>query len=150
MSRCELFAIAGVATLLLCVAAVTADPPTRIPFEIDAMFPSVFLTAVCGIPVSFNLQGAETATLFYDQGGTQVIRELDTLAEGAATTIFSPLEAGSTGQSFTDVTHSPVTFLYPEGTVIGGPAIVITNGVQRTSGPGNPRIVGHEVPAFLP
>src|SRR4029453_6027578 len=103
MKRGVLLAIACVAALLLCAAPVTANPPTRIPFEIDAMFPSAFLTAVCGIPVSFHPQGAETATLFYDQGRTQVIRELDTLAEGAATTIFSPLEAGSTGQSFTDV-----------------------------------------------
>jgi len=47
----------------------------------------------------------------YDQSGTQVIRKVDTLAEGVASTF-------------------------------GGPAIVIINGVQRTSGPGSARIVG--------
>jgi len=145
MRRGALLAIAGVATLLRFVAPVTAAPPTRIPFEIDVAFPSAILTAVCGILVAVHLQGAGTTTFFYDQGGTQVIRELDTLAKGATTTLFSPIEAGGTGKSFTDVTHSPATFLYPEGTEIGDPAIVVINGVQRTSGPGNPRIVGHEV-----
>lgn len=101
-------------------------------------FPSEFLTALCGIPVSIHLQGGGTTTLFYDQNGTRVIRELDTLAEGLTTTIFSPIDAGGTGKSFTDVTHSPATFLYPEGTEIGDPAIVILNGVQRTSGAGKP------------
>jgi hypothetical protein len=141
-----LLAIVGVAPLLPSVAVtVAAAPPTRIPFTVDATFPSDVLTALCGIPVSVHLQGGGTTTLFYDRSGTHVIRELDTLAEGATTTIFSPIDAGGTGKSFTEVTHSPATFLYPEGTEIGDPAIVMINGVQRTSGPGNPRIVGHEV-----
>lgn len=61
------------------------------------------------------------------------------------TTIFSPVEQGGTGKSFTDVTRATTTFAYPEGTEIGDPAIVVFNGVQRTSGPGNPRLVGHQV-----
>jgi len=77
--------------------------------------------------------------------GTQVIRELDTLAPGATTTIFSPVELGGTGKSFTDVTRSPTTFLYPAGTAIGAPATIIIEGLQRTSGPGGPRIVGREL-----
>jgi len=146
MKLSALVALIGVAILLLLAVPTPAAPPTRIAFEIDATFPSGFLTAFCGIPVSIHVQGAGTTTLFYDQSGTQVIRELDTLAKGLTTTIFSPIdEPGGTGKSFTDATHSPTTFLYPEGTQIGAPAIVILNGVQRTSGPGNPRIVGHEV-----
>lgn len=142
--RRALRAVSSVATLLLIVAPATAASPTRIPFEIDETFPSGSLTAVCGVPVWVHVEGGGTTTLFHDQSG-QVSRELDTLAEGARTTIFSPLDAGGTGKSFTDVTHSPATFLYPQGTDIGDPATVIINGVQRTSGPGNPRIVGHEV-----
>lgn len=145
MERCALFPIAGLATLLLVAAPVTAAPPTQIAFEFDETFPSGLLTTLCGIPVMVHLQGGGTTTLFYDKSGTQIIRELDTLAEGATTTIFSPVELGGTGKSFTDVTHAPSTFLYPEGTEIGDPAIVIINGVQRTSGAGNPRLVGHQV-----
>lgn len=144
MERRILFFATGLATLLF-VAPVTAARPTHIPFEFDETFPSGLLTALCGIPVYVHAQGAGTTTLYYDQSGTQVIRELDTLAEGVTTTIFSPVEQGGTGKSFTDVTHAPTTFVYPEGTEIGDPAIVIFNGVQRTSGPGNPRLVGHEV-----
>jgi len=145
MRRYAFFAITVVASWLLLVAPVTAARPTRIAFQIDATFPSDFLSAVCGFPVFVHVQGGGTTTLFNDQSGTQVIRELDTLAQGATTTIFSPIAAGGTGKSFTDVTHSPATFLYPEGTAIGSPTTVILNGAQRTSGPGNPRIVGHEV-----
>lgn len=145
MERRALFSVAGLATLLLFVAPVAAAPPTRIAFAFDEVFPSGVLSALCGIPVWIHLQGGGTTTLFYDKSGIQVIRELDTLAEGAKTTIFSPVDLGGTGKSFTDITRGPTTFLYPEGTDIGDPAIVILNGVQRTSGPGNPRIVGHEV-----
>lgn len=140
-----LFSITGLATLLLLIAPASAAPPTRIQFEFDETFPSGFLTALCGIPVYAHVQGAGTTTLYYDKSGTKVVRELDTLAEGLTTTIFSPVELGGTGKFFTDVTHAPSMFLYPEGSGIGDPAIVILNGVQRTSGPGNPRIVGHEV-----
>lgn len=44
-------------------------------------------------------------------------------------------EAGGAGKSLTEVTHSPATFLYPQGAEIGDPAIVVVNAVQRTSGP---------------
>jgi len=145
MRGLTLLAISGITTLSLGTAPATAAPPTHIAFEFDDTFPSPFLTALCGIPVFVHLEGAGTTTLFYDRSGTQVIRELDTLAAGASTTIVSPVAEGGTGKSFTDVTHSPTTFLYPEGTQIGDLAIVIRNGVQRTSGPGHPRLVGHEV-----
>lgn len=145
MKRSRSLAIVGIPALVLFVNSVNAVQPTRIPFEVDVTFPSERLTALCGIPVSIHLQGSGTTTLFYNQSGTRVIRELDTLAGGATITIFSPIDAGGTGKSFTDVTHSPATFLYPEGTEIGDPAIVILNGVQLTSGPGSSRIVGHEV-----
>src|SRR5437867_1620910 len=95
-----LFSVAGLATLLLFVAPVTAAPPTRIPFELDVTLPSGFLTAACGIPVYVHLQGGGTTTLYYDKSGTRVVRELDTLAEGLTTTIFSPVEQGGTGKSF--------------------------------------------------
>jgi hypothetical protein len=144
MRRRALLAVIGFATLLLSVGSVDAAPPTFIQFEFDETFPNGFLTAFCGVPVFIHLVGAGTTTLHYDRSGA-LIREFDTLAPGLTTTIFSPLGAGGTGKSFTDVTRAVSTFLYPEGTEIGDPAIVIFNGVQRTSGPGNPRIVGREV-----
>src|SRR6266536_1513824 len=101
MKRRILFLAAGLATVLFA-APVAAAPPTHIPFEFDETFPSGLLTALCGIPVYVHAQGAGTTTLYYDQSGTQIIRELDTLAKGATTTIFSPLELGGTGKSFTD------------------------------------------------
>lgn len=139
-------AFAFVATLVLFVFSVCAAamPPTRIFFEFDETFPSDFLTDACGIPVWIHEQGAGTTTLHYDGNG-QLVRELDSLAPGATATIFSPIELGGTGMSFTDVTHAPSTFLYADGTDIGDTAIVILNGVQRTSGPGNPRLVGRQV-----
>jgi hypothetical protein len=133
------------ATLLLFVASVTAAPPTRFPFEVDETFPGAFLTGLCGFPVYVHVQGSGITTLYYDESGTQVVREIDTLAEGLTTTIFSPLELGGTGKSFTEVMRAPGIFQYPEGTEIGDLAILVVNGVQLTSGPGNPRLVGHEV-----
>ena len=70
----------GLATALLFVAPVIATPPTHISFEFNETFPSGALTALCGIPVYVHVQGAGTTTLYYDQSGTQIIRELDTMA----------------------------------------------------------------------
>ena len=140
-----LFSVISLVMLPLFIAPVTAAAPTRIQFELDVTFPSDVLTGLCGIPVFIHLQGGGTTTLYYDKTGTQLIRESDTLPAGIVTTIFSPVEEGGTGKSFTDVTHGPAVFEYPEGTELGAPAIVNLYGVQRTSGPGNPRLVGREV-----
>lgn len=138
MKRCALYcAILG--TLLL--GRADASPPTRIPFEFDDTFHSGFLSRTCGIPVYVHTQGAGIITLFYDAMGAQIIREIDTLPNGATTTYFSP----DTGRSLTQVVHTPVTYVYLGGTDIGDPVIAITNGVQFTSGTGNPRVVGHEM-----
>jgi len=145
MRRPSLFAGVTMATLLLSATSVCATSPTRISFEIDETFPNDFLTAVCNLPVWIHVEGAGTTTLFHDASATEVIREFDILPGGLTTTIYSPVQLGGTGKSFTDVTQSPTTFLYPDGTDVGDPAFVILNGVQRTSGPGNPRIVGHQV-----
>ena len=115
MERRLLFFASGLATLLLFVATVTAAPPTRIPFEFDETFPSDFLTAVCGIPVFLHVQGAGTTTLYYDKSGTQLVREHDTLAPGARSTIFSPVEIGGTGKSFTEVYARPIHVPVPRG-----------------------------------
>ena len=143
MQRRALVSVTALATLLLLNTHATSAPPTRIDFAFDEIFPSPFLTDFCGFPVLVHVQGAGTTTLHYDQDG-KLVRELDTLAQGATTTIFSPVGLGGTGKSFSDETHAPSTFLYPNGAEIGDTAIVILNGVQRTSGPGNPRIVGRE------
>jgi hypothetical protein len=129
---------------LLLAAPVLAAPPTRIPLEIDETFRSRFLSNACGIPVWVHIEGAGTITLFYGKSG-ELIRQIETYAEGLTSTYYSPVELGGTGKSLTQVIHSPITILYPDGTAIGDPAIAIYNGVQLTAGPGNPRIVGHEV-----
>jgi len=145
MQRPALLAGLTLATLLLSATSVCANSPTRISFEIDETFPNDFLTAVCNVPVWVHVEGAGTTTLFHDASSTQLIREFDILPGGLTTTIYSPVQLGGTGKSFTEVTQSPATFLYPDGTDVGDPAFVILNGVQRTSGPGNPRIVGYQV-----
>jgi len=147
MARLALLAASAVATLLWLMAAeATASSPTRITLDIDETFASPFLTSLCGIPVSLHEQGTVTVTLFYDASGTQVIRELDTLPGGFTVTRFSPAdEEGGTGKSSTSVEHTSYKTLYPEGTALGDPAIIIATGLQRTSGPGNPRFVGRQV-----
>jgi hypothetical protein len=143
MQRRALISGMALAALLLFVSHAAATPPTRIDFAFDDTFPSGFLSAFCGIPVLVHIKGGGTTTLYDDKNGA-LVREHDTLAPGVTTTIFSPVEIGGTGESFTDVTHAPSMFLYPDGTDVGDTAIVILNGVQRTSGRGNPRIVGRE------
>ena len=143
MQRRALVSVTALATLLLLSTHATSVPPTRIEFSFDETFPNGFLTAFCGFPVFVHIEGAGTTTLHYDRNG-QLVRELDTLATGATTTLFSPVALGGTGGSFTETTHAPSTFLYPNGADIGDTALIILNGVQRTSGPGGPRIVGRE------
>jgi len=139
--------VAGAATSLsLLVSEGTASPPTRISFDIDDTFPSPFLSAVCGIPVHVRTQGRVTVTLYYDKGGTAVVREIDTTPGGVAVTRFSPAsEPGGTGKSFTTGEHATLRTLYPEGNSIGDPAILIITGLQRVSGPGAARFVGRQV-----
>lgn len=132
---------ARIATILAFAGgSALAAPPTRVVFEVDETFPSDFLSVVCGTEVWVHLQGAGTTSLYYDKSGA-LQREFDRLAAGFISTIFAP----ATGKSFTEVLHNTTTFAYPNGTALGATAIVTTNGVQRTSGPGNPRIVGHQV-----
>jgi hypothetical protein len=139
MVRRALLVTFTVATLLL-VRTAFADTPTRIAFEVDETFQSGFLTQRCGIPVWVHREGSGTTTLFYDNAGA-LIREIDTFPAGIRWTYYAP----STGKSFTEVIHSPVMILFPDGTDVGALAIVIFNGVVRTSGPGSPRNVGRQV-----
>lgn len=136
-------AVFAAASLMLSSPAA-ADQPTRIDFTFDLTIPSETLTELCGVPVYIHQSGSGTSTLFSDRSG-DLVRELDTLAAGLTTTVFSPIEEGGTGESFTEVTHQPSTFAYPEGTDLGAPVIISLFGVQRTSGPGGPRIVGRQV-----
>jgi hypothetical protein len=136
--------IAAATQALFLAAPVLAAPPTRIPLELDETFQSRFLSNACGVPVWVHIEGTGTITLFYSRNGA-LIRELQTYPQGVTSTYYSPVELGGTGKSLTQVIHSPITILYPDGTEIGDPAIAIYNGVQLTAGPGNARIVGHEV-----
>ena len=144
--RLTLFIVSAATALSLLASEGAASPPTRFSFDIDDTFPSSFLSDFCGIPVRIRVQGSVTVTIHFDKTGTQVVRELDTVPGGLAVTRSSPAdEPGGTGKSFTTVEHASSTFLYPEGTAVGDPAIIIATGLQRVTGPGTPRVVGRQV-----
>lgn len=138
-------AVGSLAILFLFAAVGMAGPPSRSSFEVDATFPHSFLTARCGVPVFAHIEASGTTTLFYDQSGTAVIRELDTVAGGFRVTLFSLIEAGGTGNSLSFVQYGMITYTYPEGTDIGDPAIVTTVGPAGLAPPGGPSSVGREV-----
>ena len=139
-------AVSAVATLLALASQAPAAPPSRFTIPLDDTFPSEFLSDVCGIPVHLHLQGTVTVTVFYDGTGSQVVRELDILPGGLTVIRFSPAdEPGGTGKSLTSVERAGSKFLYPNGANIGDPATIITSGLERNTGPGNPGSAGRTV-----
>ena len=75
---------------------------------------------------------------------SNVIHEVDTFP-GWRVTIFSPVEEGGTGKSFTYKQPYPIQFLYPEGTDLGDPAMIIASGHFDIAAPGGPSIAGREI-----
>lgn len=122
-------------------AAATAGPPVVLTQQIDDTFQSRFWSATCGVPVFIHQEGTLTARLV---GDSKVIHEVDTFP-GFKVTVFSPVEAGGTGKSFSYLLPFPIHFLYPEGTDIGDPAIAIFTGRIDVAAPGGPVIAGRQV-----
>jgi hypothetical protein len=121
--------------LLLPAGAATAAPTLRLSFPIDETFPAEGLTALCGVPVWIHFEGEDQVTYFYDASGTQILREID-YSPGFKFTIYSPLEAGGTGQTFTYPSSVQLHVNYPQGTTVGSPAIITVTGLSGFAAPG--------------
>jgi hypothetical protein len=120
----------------LAAAPSAADPPTHLFLEDDVTFQSGGLTAACGFPVFVSLEGGIHIMLRTDKNG--VLHELDTFSDWSIT-----YAAPSQGTSFS-FKFGPATFVYPEGTAVGAPAIITLRGVN-TNFPGFPAEAGRLV-----
>jgi hypothetical protein len=123
------------AALLLPAGAATAAPTLRLSFPIDETFAAEGLTALCGVPVWIHLEGEDQVTYFYDASGTQILREID-YSPGFKFTIYSPVEEGGTGQTFTYPSSVQLHVDYPDGTTVGSPAIITVTGLSGFAAPG--------------
>ena len=123
------------AALLLPAGAATAAPTLRLSFPIDVTFRTDGLTALCGVPVWIHFEGEDQVTYFYDASGTQILREID-YSPNFKFTIYSPVEDGGTGQSFTYPSSVQLHVDYPEGTTVGSPAIITVTGLGGFAAPG--------------
>jgi hypothetical protein len=121
--------------LLLPAGAATAAPTLRLSFPIDATFPADGLTALCGVPVWIHFEGEDQVTYFYDASGTQILRERD-YSPGFKFTIYSPIEEGGTGQTFTYPSSVQLHVDYPDGTTVGSQAIITVTGLSGFAAPG--------------
>lgn len=140
-SRLALVVVLAFALPFALAAAATAGPPVVGTQEVDATFKSQFWSNTCGVPVFFHQEGTLTFRLVTN---SNVIHEVDTFP-GFTITIFSPVEEGGTGKSFTYLLPAPIHILYPEGTDIGDPGIVIFTGAIDFAAPGGPVIAGRQV-----
>ena len=130
----RLAAFLTLAAALLLPAAATAAPTLRLSFPIDEAFPADGLTALCGVPVWIHVEGEDQVTYFYDANG-QIVRELD-YSPGFRFTIYSPVEDGGTGRTFTYPSTVQLHVDYPHGTTVGSPAIITVTGLTGFAAPG--------------
>ena len=140
MRMCRAVALPLAAACLVLAPSLEAAPPTHLSLTVDDTFPSRY-TQVCGIPVVRHDSGMVRITLFHDNNGT-VIGETDTVANYKIT-LFSPVELGGTGASFTSPVSASLKSTYPDGVYLGAPAILVFNGNQFMP-PGLPQ-AGHDV-----
>ena len=134
----KLALLSTVVAFVIGLAAVpsVAGPPTQLFLEDDITFPSGGLTAACGFPVFVSIQGGIHIMLRMDRNG--VLTETDTQSKWALT-----LSAPTQGTSFS-YKFGPSKWVYPEGAVLGGPAIIYANGVDVRY-PGVPAEAGRTV-----
>ena len=121
--------------LLLPASAATAAPTLRLSFPVDETFPADGLTALCGVPVWIHFEGEDQVTYYYDASGTQILREID-YSPGFKFTIYSPVEYGGTGRTFTYPSSVQLHIDYPDGTTVGSPAIITVTGLTGFAAPG--------------
>ena len=92
-------------------AAAIAGPPVSTTEHADFTFQSQLWTSTCGVPVFIHQEGTVTLRLVSD---SNVIHELDTFP-GWTVTVFSPVEEGGTGKSFTFIAAFPHPLPLPRG-----------------------------------
>jgi hypothetical protein len=129
-----LFALAAA---FLLPAGATAAPPLRVSVPVDETFRGEGLSAICGVPVWIHFEGVNQVTYFYDASGTRIVRELD-YAPAFKFTIYSPLEEGGTGRTFTSPVSMQMHVSYPAGTSVGSPALITVTGLSGFAAPGVP------------
>ena len=139
--RLALIVVLAFALPFALAAAATARPPVVGTQEVDSTRQSQFWSTTCGVPVFVHQEGTLTFRLFRD---SNVIHEVD-LFPGFRITVISPVQQGGTGKSFTFLLPAPVHILYPEGTDLGDPGIVIFTGRIDVAAPGGPVIAGRQV-----
>jgi hypothetical protein len=137
MHRARFALFVALAAALLLPAGATATPPLRLSFPVDETFHAEGLSAICGVPVWIHFEGEDQVTYFYDASGTQIVRETD-YSPGFKFTIYSPVEEGGTGRTFTSPSSMTLHVDYPEGTTVGSPAIITQTGLSGFAAPGFP------------
>ena len=135
MHRARFALLVALAAALLLPAGAMATPTLRLSFPFNETFPGEGLTALCGVPVWIHLEGEDQVTYFYDASGTQILRELD-YSPAFKFTIYSPVEEGGTGVSFTYPSTVQLHVDYPQGTTVGSPAIITVTGLSGFAAPG--------------
>ena len=128
-------------TAFAMAPATQAAPPTHLTLDVDGTFKSRHFSRVCGFPVFERQAGTVRITLYRDRSGA-IVRELDTSAS-FKTFLWSPVEAGGTGGSFSSPNSASAKTDYPDGVYLGAPAVVTYNGLQIRA-PGTPE-AGHDV-----
>ena len=127
----------AVTAALLAPAGASAAKTLRVSSAVDETFYAPGLSELCGVPVWIHVEGEYQVTYFYDASGTQIVRELD-YAPATKTTIFSPVQEGGTGRSFTSPISYQMHVSYPEGITVGSKANIVVTGVSGFAAPGYP------------
>jgi len=115
---------AAVAGGLLLTSTASAGPPQRDRFAVEGQFDVDPISQTCGFPVSVAIEGTFSILVFRDNDGA-VTHEIDTQP---GTMLTYSTEAGSISFPFSGVLHAS----YPDGAVVGAPAILKVTG---NSGP---------------
>ena len=113
-----------IGVLALGAGMVRADAPTFVTFELNRTFVSPSFSAACGFEVDVTQVGQLKGTVFHDQTGAQIIREIDT-QPGFSLTLSSP----ASGKSFSFPFATAFHFDYPNGTTPGSLAVVTARGL---------------------
>ena len=137
MHRLRFALFVALAAALLLPAGAAAAPPLRLSFPVDETFHAEGLSDICGVPVWIHFEGENKVTYYYDASGTQIVRELDSLP-GFKFTVYSPVEEGGTGRSFTSASSVKLWVDYPQGTTVGSPVIITETGLSGNAAPGFP------------
>jgi hypothetical protein len=127
--------------LFAVVSGATAGPPAQSVQQADFTFQSTFWSGTCGVPVFIHQVGTLRFTFVPD---SNVIHEVDTFPRWTVT-IYSPVDEGGTGKSFTFLQPYPIHFVYPEGTDLGDPGFATATGALDMAAPGGPVIAGKQV-----